>query len=58
MGKRLPLFIAAALVFLLLGGAVAVWAYDRGREDLIAKGVRIAGVDVGGLRRDAATRLV
>jgi hypothetical protein len=58
MGKRLPLFTAAALVLVVLGGAVAVWAYDRGREDLIAKGVRIAGVDVGGLRRDAATRLV
>ena len=58
MGKRLPLIVTAALVLLLLGGAVAVYAYDAGRDDLIAKGVTVAGVDVGDMRRAEATQLV
>jgi lipoprotein-anchoring transpeptidase ErfK/SrfK len=43
---------AAALV--LLGGAA--YAYDSTRDDLISDGVTVAGVDVGGLRADAARR--
>jgi lipoprotein-anchoring transpeptidase ErfK/SrfK len=41
----------AVVVFLvlLLGGAVGVYAYDRGHRDIIAKGVRVAGIDIGGL---------
>ena len=33
----------------LVGGAVAVYAYDSSNDDRIAKGVTVAGVDVGGL---------
>jgi lipoprotein-anchoring transpeptidase ErfK/SrfK len=41
-------FILVAVVLLILiGGAVAAFAYDSSRDDLIAKGVTIAGVDVG-----------
>jgi lipoprotein-anchoring transpeptidase ErfK/SrfK len=58
MGKRAPLIIAAVFVLLLVGGAVATYSYDAGRHDLIAKGVTVAGIDVGGMRRAAATRLV
>src|SRR5258706_14266869 len=58
MGKRAPFIIAATVVLLLIGGSVAVYAYDSGRDDLIAKGVTVAGVDVGGMRTDAATRLL
>ena len=58
MGKRLPFIFAALMVLLLLGGAVAVYAYDSGRDDLIAKGVTVAGIDVGEMRRGEATRLV
>lgn len=58
MGKRLPFFLAAAVVVLLLAGAVAVYAYDAGRQDLIAKGVTVAGIDVGGMRRGAATAML
>jgi lipoprotein-anchoring transpeptidase ErfK/SrfK len=58
MGKRMPLVLAALVVLLLVGGAAAIYAYDSSRDDLIAKGVRVAGVDVGGMRRDAATRLL
>src|SRR2546428_4437913 len=34
--------------------AVATYAYDTSRDDLIAKGVSVAGVDVGGLHESAA----
>ena len=46
--------IAALLVAVLLTGATVVYAYDNGRDDLVAEGVRIGGVDVGGLRAGAA----
>jgi lipoprotein-anchoring transpeptidase ErfK/SrfK len=52
-------FILVAVVLLILiGGAVAAYAYDSSREDLIAEGVTIAGVDVGGMNRDEARALV
>ena len=45
------------LAVLVLAGAGAV-IYDSTRNDLIAKGVTVGGVDVGGLRADQArTRL-
>src|ERR1041385_1260082 len=34
--------------------ALAMYVYDHSRRDLIAEGVRIAGVDVGGLHEHAA----
>lgn len=47
--------VAAALVVLcVLAGAV--YAYDHGQRDHIAKGIQVAGVDVGGLTRAAAER--
>src|SRR5437764_2586236 len=58
MGKRAPFFLAAAVVLVLVGGSIGVYAYDSSRQDLIAKGVRVAGIDVGGMRRDAAIRLL
>jgi lipoprotein-anchoring transpeptidase ErfK/SrfK len=39
-------------------GAVAVYAYDSARDDRIAKGVTIAGVDVGGMSVGHARRVV
>jgi lipoprotein-anchoring transpeptidase ErfK/SrfK len=47
------IFLAAVLV-LLLGGAVAVYAYDASRDDLIADGVSVGGVDVSGMRANEA----
>src|SRR3954454_191141 len=58
MAKRAPLILAAAAVLLLVGGALALFSYDSGRDDLIAKGVRIANIDVGGKRRAEATDLL
>jgi lipoprotein-anchoring transpeptidase ErfK/SrfK len=43
--------ISAALLVVL---AVAAYGYDTSRDDLIADGVHVAGVDVGGMRADAA----
>jgi lipoprotein-anchoring transpeptidase ErfK/SrfK len=45
---------ATGAALLLLGGAA--YAYDSTRDDLISDGVTVAGVDVGGLRADAARR--
>ena len=41
--------LVAVLLLVLIGGAVAAFAYDSSRDELIAKGVTIAGVDVGGM---------
>jgi lipoprotein-anchoring transpeptidase ErfK/SrfK len=35
---------------------VGAYAYDNSRDDLVADGVRVAGVDVGGLHRSAARK--
>ena len=35
-------------------GAVALYLYDSGRDDLVAKGVTVGGVNVGGLRAGEA----
>src|SRR5918998_1734422 len=52
-------FILVAVVLLvLIGGAVAAFAYDSSREDLIVEGVTIAGVDVGGMKSGEARALV
>jgi lipoprotein-anchoring transpeptidase ErfK/SrfK len=50
--------LVAVLLLVLIGGAVAAFAYDSSRDDLIAKGVRIAGLDVGGMTTAEARRLV
>jgi hypothetical protein len=58
MGKRAPFIFAAFVVLFLVGGSAAVYSYDAGRDDLISKGITVAGIDVGGMRRADATRLV
>jgi lipoprotein-anchoring transpeptidase ErfK/SrfK len=50
--------LVAVLLLVLIGGAVAAFAYDNSRDDLIAKGVTIAGVDVGDMTSAQARRLV
>jgi len=57
MKQRSFILVAACLV-ILLGGAVAVYAYDSSRDDQIANGVTVAGVDVGGMTTDEARRVV
>jgi lipoprotein-anchoring transpeptidase ErfK/SrfK len=57
MRKKSFIFVAA-LLLVLVAGAVAAYAYDSSRDDLIAEGVTIAGVDVGGMRASQARRLI
>jgi lipoprotein-anchoring transpeptidase ErfK/SrfK len=57
MRHRWFIFVAV-LLLALIGGSVAAFAYDSSRDDVIAKGVRIAGVDVGGMTTTEARRVV
>jgi lipoprotein-anchoring transpeptidase ErfK/SrfK len=50
--------LAAVLLLVLAGGAVAAYAYDSSREDVIANGVTVAGVDVGGMDAAVAREVV
>ncbi len=53
MGRRAQIVLVAALG-VLLALAVAAFAIDRANSDKIADGVRVGGVDVGGLTSDQA----
>lgn len=50
--------LVAVLLLVLIGGSVAAFAYDSSRDDVIAKGVTIAGVNVGGMKAVHARHLV
>jgi lipoprotein-anchoring transpeptidase ErfK/SrfK len=52
MSRRIGVTLAVLAVVAVVAGV----AYDRARRDVIAPGVRIGGVDVGGLRVAAARR--
>ncbi len=52
--RRSPLIIIVASVVAVLVLAGSVYAYDSSRSDTIAKGVKVAGVDVGGMSAAAA----
>jgi lipoprotein-anchoring transpeptidase ErfK/SrfK len=51
VGRR-RVVIGLAIGIVVLVGAAGAWAYDHSRRDTVAEGVRVAGVDVGGM--DAA----
>jgi lipoprotein-anchoring transpeptidase ErfK/SrfK len=50
--------LVAVLLLLLVGGAVAAYAYDSARKDRIAEGVTVAGTDVGGMSAAQAQRVL
>jgi lipoprotein-anchoring transpeptidase ErfK/SrfK len=54
VGRSRLLTAAAIGCAILLLLALGMYLYDRGRRDLIASGVRIDGVNVGGMREAAA----
>jgi lipoprotein-anchoring transpeptidase ErfK/SrfK len=56
--RQRSLIFVVVLVVALLGGTVAAVAYDSSRDDLIASGVTVAGVDVGGMRADQARGII
>ena len=49
MGKRSLIIFTGVVIGVLVLGAGALYAYDHGHRDKIAKGVAVAGIDVGGL---------
>ena len=57
MRSRSFIIIAASLAVLVVGAA-ALYLYDHGQRDTIAKGVKIAGIDVGGMSTKAAREKV
>lgn len=52
--RERPFIVVTVVVTALLLGAVGLYAYDATREDRIAEGVRVAGVDVGGMSSERA----
>ncbi len=56
--KQKSFIFLAALVLILVVAAVGAYAYDSSREDVIATGVTVAGVDVGGMKADEARTAV
>jgi lipoprotein-anchoring transpeptidase ErfK/SrfK len=48
------LALTAVLIVALLAAAGGVYAYDKGKDGQIAEGVRVNGVDVGGMSTSAA----
>jgi lipoprotein-anchoring transpeptidase ErfK/SrfK len=56
--RQKSFIFVAVLLLVLVGGAVAAYAYDSSRDDVIAEGVTVAGVDVGGMRIADARRLI
>ena len=57
MGRKTQI-AAIAVVILVALGAAAAYAYDSTQKNKIAEGVRVAGVDVGGLDEEEAAALV
>src|SRR3954447_11058339 len=47
--RQLSFIVVAIAVFVLVVGAVGVYAYDKTRDDTIAKGVSAGGVDLSGM---------
>ena len=56
--KHRSFVIPAAIVAVLLIGAVAMFVYDSSRDDQIANGVTVAGVDVGGMEAGEARSVI
>ena len=57
MRSRSFIIIAASLAVLIVGAA-ALYLYDHGRRDTIAKGVKVAGINVGGMSSKTAREKV
>src|SRR5436305_6630295 len=53
MKQRSFIVLAAVVAFLILG-TVGVYAYDKARDDTVAKGVTAGGIDIGGMSRAKA----
>ena len=56
--RQKSFILVAVLLLVLVGGAVAAYAYDSSRDDVIAHGITVAGVDVGGMHVTQARRTI
>jgi lipoprotein-anchoring transpeptidase ErfK/SrfK len=56
--RQRSFILVAVLLLLLVGGAVAAYAYDSSRSDRIAEGVTVAGTNVGGMTTEEAHRVL
>jgi lipoprotein-anchoring transpeptidase ErfK/SrfK len=56
--RQKSFILVAALLLVLVAGAVAAYAYDTSRDDTIADGVTVAGIDVGGMKTGEARALI
>jgi lipoprotein-anchoring transpeptidase ErfK/SrfK len=56
--KQRSLVIAAVVIGLLIAATVAAFAYDSTKKDQIAKGVSVAGIDVGGMSKSQAEQVL
>jgi lipoprotein-anchoring transpeptidase ErfK/SrfK len=54
--QRSVAVVVAALVAALIVAGAGIWLYDHGRRDLIARGITVAGINVGGMHSAAAKR--
>lgn len=57
MGRKAKVAIVAVIV-LLVGGAVAAYAWDASKKDQIAEGVRVGGIDLGGRTTEQARAML
>jgi lipoprotein-anchoring transpeptidase ErfK/SrfK len=57
MRQRSFIVVAIAVAILILG-AVGVYAYDKTRDDVIAKGVKAGGVDLSGMHPSEAREVL
>ena len=48
-GKTVALILSVVALVLVLGGGTALYAYDGSREDVLAEGLEVGGVNVGGM---------
>jgi hypothetical protein len=56
--RRWAVVLVTVLAVLVVGGGAAAYALDRARSHELAHGVRIAGIDVGGMTTDEARAVV
>lgn len=52
--RNRSLWIVIAALVLLFGGAAALLAYDSSQSDVVPKGIKVDGIDIGGLTRSQA----
>jgi lipoprotein-anchoring transpeptidase ErfK/SrfK len=52
--RKVLIALLVLLIVLIGAGVAGAWRYDAGRENRLAEGISIAGIDVGGMRADEA----